>query len=104
VTCPACRRIEGGYPAGFVTVRGSFFEEHREEILNLIRNTAEAEKAEHPLERLIAVQEEADAARLTTTGVHLARRIGDALARAYQGGLTLRYGEAEQRLRVLWER
>lgn len=103
--CPACRRIADTYPAGFIELEGPFLAAHRDEILHLIRNTEAVEKAEHPLERIMAVDE--DGAReivVTTTGVHLARRIGDALARAYQGSLTLHYGEDENSLRVVWKR
>ena len=104
VVCPACKRIADDYPAGFIEIKGPFFDRHREEILGLIRNTEEAEKQEHPLERLIAIRKEEEATLVTTTGVHLARRIGKALARAYDGELTTQYAEAEQHVRIVWER
>lgn len=104
--CPACRRIADNYPAGFIELQGPFLAAHRDEILHLIRNTEAVEKAEHPLERLMAIDEEGGPERIlvTTTGIHLARRIGKALARAFQGSLTLRYGEDENSLRTVWER
>jgi hypothetical protein len=39
-----------------------------------------------------------------TTGVHLARRIGEALARAYKGELSFQYLDGEQRIKVHWQR
>ena len=36
-TCPACHRIHDDFPAGYVTVEGPFFKEHREELLHLAR-------------------------------------------------------------------
>jgi hypothetical protein len=42
--------------------------------------------------------------RVTTTGVHLARRIGDALESAYKGTLESHYNREEMLLRVAWRR
>ena len=42
--------------------------------------------------------------RVETTGIHLARRIGDALNNAYQGKLDLEYLEGQRKVRVNWER
>jgi hypothetical protein len=100
--CPACRRIADRYPAGIIELDGPFFEEHREEILDLIRNVEEREKREHPLERLMDRGDDGDI--LTTTGVHLARRIGEGLKRAYRGNLTVKYGEDSEFVRVTWRR
>ena len=36
--CPACHRIKDLYPKGFLTLKGEFLAEHRDEILGLIRN------------------------------------------------------------------
>lgn len=104
VLCPACRRIEASYPAGVLSVGGGFFTDHRDEVLNLIRNVEQTERAEHPLERLMAITDEDGTTLVTTTGVHLARRIGDALTRAYQGNLTVQYAESEHFVRVVWMR
>jgi hypothetical protein len=38
--CPACHRIHDEFPAGFVTMGGEFFKEHREELLHLIRKVS----------------------------------------------------------------
>ena len=102
--CPACQRIADRYPAGVVEIRGEFSKEHRTEILNLIHNLENAEKAEHPLERIMAISDEVDATVITTTGIHLARHIGKALARAYEGDLTMQYGDGEQSVHLSWER
>jgi hypothetical protein len=83
---------------------GPFFAEHREEILNLINNTESLEKKERPLERLMDIVDEKKQTRVTTTGIHLARRLGEALAHAYQGDLDFTYGDAEKSIRVIWSR
>ena len=43
-------------------------------------------------------------ASVTTTGIHQARRIGEALSRAYKGDLTIQYADGEQSIRVYWQR
>lgn len=104
IVCPACQRIKDGIPAGYVEIRGAFFEDHREELLNLIYNLEAQEKGEHPMERLMDICGEEDHTLITTTGIHLARRIGEALKNAYQGDLDFTYGDAEKIIRVSWSR
>lgn len=101
--CPACQRIIDNFPAGYVELQGSFFEERREEILNLVSNEEKLEKGEHPLERIMQVKKENGHTLITTTGVHMARRIGEAVVRAYQGDLTFTYGDNEKTVRVNWQ-
>jgi len=103
-SCPACRRIAERYPAGYIELKGSFYAEHQAEILNLIRNTEKQEKAERPLERIMSITDRASHTLVTTTGIHLARRIGECLSRSYKGDLSFQYAEAEQRIRVYWQR
>jgi hypothetical protein len=102
--CPACRRISDRYPAGYVEIKGPFFEEHRPEILNLVKNTEEREKNDRPLERIMATVAEKEYTLVTTTGIHLARRIGEALSRAYKGNLSFQYADSDAVIRVCWQR
>ena len=102
VICPACQRIADDYPAGYVELKGSFFEQRREEILNLVSNEEKLEKGEHPLERIMQVKPEGHHTLITTTGVHMARRIGESVVRAYQGDMSFNYGDNEKSIRVQW--
>ena len=102
--CPACRRIADNYPAGIVEIKGPFLEEHREEILSLIRNIEKHEKATHPMERIAMIIDENEHTVVTTTGVHVARRLGDALSHSYRGDLSFRYREDTKTIWVNWER
>lgn len=102
--CPACRRMRDKYPAGFLTLKGQFLQEHREEILNLARHEEQKAKVEHPLQRIMDIQEQEDGILLTTTDAHLVRGIGEAVQRAYQGELDFHYGEESSILRVSWTR
>jgi hypothetical protein len=38
-----------------VTLRGDFAREHKEEMIRLARHQKEAEKKEHPLDRIISI-------------------------------------------------
>ncbi len=91
--CPACRRINDEQPAGILTLSGTSLESHKAEILNLVRHKEEAEKADHPLNRIIGIEEQDGAVVITTTDIHLPRRIGEALKRAFHGRLELHYEE-----------
>lgn len=102
--CPACQRVRDDYPAGHVTVKGEFLESHGDEILSLVRNLEKREKTAHPLHRIMDTRTEQHALVITTTDIHLARAIGEALHDAYQGELDHRYSEEERLIRVTWSR
>lgn len=104
VRCPACRRIHEKNPAGYVSITGDFADQHREEILNQIHHIEAREKAEHPLQRIMEIEKHPDKLMVTTTDIHLARDIGEALHHAYQGTLDYNYSDAEYLLRVTWQR
>jgi len=102
--CPACRRKSEKFPAGVVRLHGEFLHEHRDEIMNLVQNTEKKEKSERPMERIMGVAKEDGHIIVTTTGVHIARRIGEALSRAFSGDLSFQYGDDEKTIRVEWQR
>lgn len=102
--CPACRRIRDRLPAGYVTLLGDFFAAHRDDILHLVRNREAREKAEHPLERVMAVEDIDGGVQITTTDGHLARAIGDAVFDACKGELSVRYAPEDNLVRVRWMR
>lgn len=103
-TCPACHRIADKFPAGYLSVKGEFLRGHREELVQLIKHVGEREKSQHPLERVMEIGDEADGLLVTTTGIHLARSLGQALHHAYQGELAFHHNEGEKLLRVRWQR
>jgi hypothetical protein len=103
--CQACHRINDEYPAGIVTLKGPVVREHEEEIVNLARNLERAEKEEHPLNRIMAIdKEEPDTLVITTTDVHLPRRIGTAVHHAFHGDLKLHFDEDDYFIRIDWTR
>ena len=104
ITCPACRRIADKLPVGRIEMQGGFFNRHHDEIINLVENVERREKADHPMERIMSIQEKQDCAVVTTTGLHIARRIGTALSNAYNGDMSMRYLDDENSIRVHWTR
>ena len=77
---------------------------HRDEIEHLVRNEEEHEAADHPLQRIMDITWQNGAITITTTDVHLARRIGEAVHYAYQGRLEIKYSQDEYLVRVNWTR
>lgn len=104
MVCPACRRAADAYPAAMVTIDGPFARAHRDEILALVRHEADREMARHPLNRLMAVIEDGDAVRVTTTEPHLANRVATALHAAYAGTLERHWSRSASMARFRWER
>jgi len=104
ILCPACQRIKDGFPAGYLEIKGTFFDSHREELDNLIRNIEKHEKAAHPMERIMAISGPEGHTLITTTGIHLARRLGEALHHAYQGELDFTYSDGSKIIRLTWSR
>ena len=102
--CPACHRIRDGLPAGYLTLSGPFVARHRDELVRLMRHHESHEKNEHPLERIMAVDDQDGSLVVTTTDIHIARQLGDALHDAYKGELAYHYNEAENLLRISWTR
>lgn len=101
--CPACQRIKDNYPAGIIELSGPFLGKHYAEILKMIKNIQRKEISEHPLERILDMQETDEGITITTTGMHIARRMGDALFNAYKGKLNYHYDD-ENLIRVYWHR
>lgn len=100
--CPACRRVADHFPAGIVTLTGSLVAVHGAEMIRLARNQEEAERPEHPLNRIMSVEENPERIVIATTDIHLPRRIGEAIERAYRGALTFNYEEDGYFVRVDW--
>lgn len=100
--CAACRRINDKLPAGIVTLRDDFAREHNEEMLRLARHQEEAQKKEHPLNRIMSTEENERGVVINTTDIHLPRRIGEAGKRAFHGEIEVDFGEGGYFVRVNW--
>ena len=104
VLCPACRKIKDNFPGGIVRLRGAFLNDHKDEIINLIRNEEERARGFNPLERIIKINDVDDGLEVTTTNEKLAQRIGKSLHKAYQGKVVYKWSNDTKLLRADWER
>jgi len=103
-SCPACHRVRDKFPAGYVSLAGEFLAAHEAEVLQLIRHREARERVEHPLQRIMGIEKTEHGTLVTTTDIHLARGIGEALHHAYQGELEFHYSPEQNLLRVNWSR
>ncbi|MBD3616321.1 MAG: ATPase [Gracilimonas sp.] len=101
--CPSCKRIEDHDPAASVIIKGTYFAGHKDEINHLVKNISKSELSDHPLERLMDIKDGASETEFTTTGIHLARRIGYALQLAYDGELRSVQSDNDHII-VYWEK
>ena len=103
--CPACRRIRDKVPAGFLTLQGQFFGAHRDEIMNIVHNKVEAQMSQRPMERIMEVEDQDDGSVVVTfTDIHSPQGVGEAIKRAYDGKLDIRYADESGIARASWER
>lgn len=102
--CPACQRIQDEFPAGYVVIKGEYLKDHRDEIIQVIHGKEKREKVEHPLQRIMSIDNVASGMQVSTTDSHLARGIGEALHDALSGDLKIRYSKDENLVRVTWKR
>lgn len=102
--CQACRRVNDDYPAGIMTLRGAYVRTHLKELLAVARNQENAEMKDHPLHRIMAVEEKRNSVVIKTTDIHLPGRIGRALLRSCRGELDVKYDEGAYFVRVNWKR
>lgn len=106
ITCPACHRTKDHYPAGILKLSGTYFQQNRDEIMNLVGNVEERQKKEHPLKRIIAIEkdDEDGITTITTTELHLCRGIADAIESAHKGELDYQYSKDGDILHMNWKR
>ena len=64
----------------------------------------QAEKQAHPLNRIISIEEDAQGVMINTTDIHLPRRIGEAVRRAFHGEIEENFEEDGYFVRVTWMR
>jgi hypothetical protein len=84
--------------------QGSFLAKQKQEIIELARNTENAVREDHPLQRIMSIKEDGDTLVITTTDIHLPRRIGHAIVDAYKGDLNTHYDREGHFVRIKWRR
>lgn len=104
VTCPACQKIKDNFPGGIVTLTGDFLQEHKKDILNLIKNEEERARGFNPLERIIKISSGSKKMEISTTNEKLAQRIGRKIKKAFSGEVEYKWSQDTKLLRVSWSR
>jgi len=105
VSCPACRRLRDHVPGGVIKLTGSFIADHRDEMLNLVRNEAGKATGANPLERVMSLEVSNDGEiEITTTSDKLAQKIGRAIHRAFDGSVVYKWAGNARIVRVNWHR
>ncbi len=104
VLCPACRKMKDRFPGGILKLKGEFLQEHKSEILNLIKNEEQKARGFNPLERIMDISRIKSGIEITTTNEKLAQRIGKSLHKAYQGRIEYKWSSDTKLLRAEWER
>lgn len=102
--CPACMKIRDNYAEGFLVLEGDFVKEHREEILNLIKNKETLALSINPLERIISLKEKKGVIEISTTTDKLAQRIGQILSKAFHSEAEFKWSSDTKLARVIWKR
>jgi NMD protein affecting ribosome stability and mRNA decay len=105
VLCPACRKILQNFPGGIVTLKGDYFRQHQQDLMNLIRNEEKRARGFNPLERLMSVKEnEKGNMVVSTTTEKLAQRLGRAIKKAFHGEVAYQWSHDNKLVRVEWVR
>lgn len=100
--CAACRRINDHFPAGIVTLHAPAAVEHKEEMIRLAQHQEQVERKEHPLNRIMGIEADVEGITISTTDIHLPRRIGETIKRAFHGELEAHFEEDGYFVRVSW--
>jgi len=102
--CPACQKLRDHVPSGILKLTGRFVDEHRDEILNLVRNESHKALGDNPLERVMSLESIVNGIQITTTNEKLAQRIGKAVHKAYSGDIEYKWSEDNKQARINWVR
>ena len=100
--CQACRRSKDNYPAGVLSLKGEKVTQHKTEMLNLVHHLEAKERTEHPMHRIMRIEEHPNRLVISTTDVHLPRRLAQAIHHAYKGTLDRKYDKEGCFVRVNW--
>lgn len=105
VFCPGCRQRKAGVASGFLTLEGTFFVAHRDEVLHFIEREIERAQVDNPLAQMVGLDSGAHGGVLVkTTTEHLAHRLGRGLASAFKGHVDFDYSHENKVARVHWRR
>jgi hypothetical protein len=103
--CPACRMETLDQFGGEVRISGAFYAEHRPEVVRLVQNEAKRAAVDNPLARILLIKERTPASLIVrTTTEHLAKRLGQALKKAFDGDVHYGFAHENKFAHVTWSR
>jgi len=103
--CPACHMMAEGQFGGEVRLAGAFVARHGDEIERLLQNEADRAAEDNPTGRIAEWRRMApDRLTLTTTTEHLAKRLGQALHKAFDGLVHYEFSHENKFAHVTWTR
>lgn len=89
---------------GLIELTGSFFWEHEDEILSMIKNTDQA-KGDPVITKIKTLgKPKSGIVKVTAKSMHFAQSIGKKLAKAYKGEAKFDKQPADKLIRVYWHR
>jgi len=103
--CPACHAGKGLISDGTLHVTGSFMNQHRQEILNIILNTETREINRDILNRIERIDTRPNEITVYTGKNMLAVEIGKKISDAYKGGkLEIKWSKKDKPVEVKWHK
>lgn len=104
--CPACHMKHEHISDGVLHLTGSFMEEHKDEISNLIENTAQTEEGRDFMNRVERIDHsEQGKMVIYTTKNQLAVEIGKKVDSAFKGGeLKINFSKDDKPVDVRWHK
>jgi hypothetical protein len=97
--------VSEGTWRGELRVSGEFFAAHREEIEHLLHNEVARCLADNPLARIVRwIPVNHASLTVTTTTEHLAKRLGHALRKAFDGTVHYEFSHENKFAHVSWRR
>jgi hypothetical protein len=100
--CPACHEQVDHISDGVLHINGPLLTKHKEEIINLLHNTAKLEESRDILNRIERIDQDApDKLTVYTTKNQLAVELGKKVASAYKGGkLEIKWSKEDKPVEV----
>jgi hypothetical protein len=92
VTCPACHRARHRIAAHVIELGGAL-PPWWNEVRGMIGNVERAEVSDHPMERVLAIDMRDDRVLVSTTGLHIARRLVAAFLRRFRQQIRLTFAD-----------
>lgn len=104
VRCPGCERVERGIYEGRVVLRGDWIVDHKDEVINLIKNQESEARQTNPFSRIGVIKDQGNQLELYVTTQWLAVRIGKELRKAHKGELQIDHLPQQKFSLVTWHR